>query len=135
MLRIALCIVLGVISLGAQQLTKKNLARDRQMVTIQTEIDDVRGSGRYSTLPAPDISAASTRRAVVLVVNKSHYTVRFLETGPTSELHPILPGGRREMIVSPGDYEVVAKLEGSDALAFYRKETYVSATKYVFRFR
>jgi hypothetical protein len=115
---------------------KKNLALKGHMVTIHTEVDDVRGSGHYSTLPAPDASAASTRRAVVRVVNKSRYTVRFLETGPTSELHPIPPGGSREMLVSAGDYEVVAKvvakLEGSDALAFYRKQTYASATQYVY---
>ena len=135
MLKLALCIGLGVVSLRAQQPTQKNLALTRHILTIQTEIDDVRGSGHYSMLPAPDASAASTRSAVVRVVNHSRYTVRFMETGPTSELHPIVPGGSREMVVSPGDYEVVAKLEGSDAWAFYRKQTYGSATKYAYRFR
>ena len=119
----------------AQPTAQHGAPQTLHTTTIQTEIDDVLGSGHYSTLTAPEASAASTRRAVVRVVNNSRYTVRFLEKGPTPELHPIQPGGSREMIVSPGDYEIVAKLEGSDALALYRKQTYGSATKYVFRFR
>jgi len=134
-LKAALYIALTVVAAGVQQAIKKDLALKGRVVTIQTEIDDVLGSGHYSALPAPDAAPTSTRHAVVRVVNNSRNTVRFLETGPTSELHPIPSGGNREMVVSPGDYQIVAKLEGSGALALYRKQTYSPATKYIFLFR
>ena len=130
MLKTVIWIVLSVGAFGAQQTAREIPPKNR---TTHTEIEDVLGSGHYSELHPPEVLAASTQRSVVRVVNNSRYTMHFVESGPTPDLHPIPSGGTREMIVSPGDYEIVVKLEGSDALALYRKQTYRSGTKYIFR--
>jgi hypothetical protein len=91
-------------------------------------IDQIRG-GSHGDMPPPEVAGSSSRgRTTMAVTNGTGSVLSFYYAGPASGTLTLAPGAVQNLSLSPGRYELAARVSAPNVIPFYGVEDLLSAT-------
>lgn len=102
--------------------------------SVQREIEQIRNAP-HEAMPAAQATRASLGGQTSMTVeNGTSYVLYLYLSGPINQTLQIAAGSSQTLYVSPGYYEIAAKVSDPSVIPFYGRDTYSANTQYSHHF-
>ena len=102
--------------------------------SVQDEIQKIRNAPHAAMPPAQAAPAPLGGQTSMTVENGTGYVLYLYLSGPNTQTLQIAAGSSQTLAVSPGSYEIAAKVSDPSVMPFYGRDDYAANTQYSHHF-
>jgi hypothetical protein len=102
--------------------------------SVEQEVAAIRNAPHEAMPPAQAARASLGGQTGITVENETNYVLYLYLSGPSSQEITLAAGASQTLQVSPGDYEIAAKVSDPSVIPFYGRDTCIPNTQYSHHF-